>query len=867
MKVLLFFSLVLGTSFGLWAQTGVVKGVVSTLESDQAIFQSQVFIPGTSYQSFTDSTGSFTLAGVPFGSWKLMVGKEGFLLKEIDVVVGYPEQSIFPIQILLETDLQTVPSQKIKFATHKRNLEAFRRMLVRGASSEEEIILVNPEVLEFIEKDKQTWVYAREMILIQNLESSYLISMWLRNPILLKSEWNSADIAIAYLEISPNSAEESKLQQEKRVALYEKSPVYKIRRLISEEPDQVTLSSTNTKGEFFFKIKNPGKINTGFDVGDTEILIRANGVPVNRDLVNAKNESFQNPLLFLPDDFNYEQTQTLAQLDPTVENLKESVFLHTDRDIYLIGDNLYFKAFMIFGNPLMVAESSKILHVEILDTLGNSKIHKIFSLKNGMAEGKINLGPELDTRDFVVKAYTLWGSNYGLGSEYVKPIQVLTANWQKDTDLSGTYGKGISAFTDKEIYQAQDSVKLNFMLNGVNGQVIGGNLSVSILKDDALILQNSELNSFVEFLKIERKSPAFDLERFKLDKEYGFILKGKVSDSTAFVDRSKLEVLVNGFLDRRELSTDLFGNFYLEKLQFEGKFSLAVKGRNFNGDQLKNIDITYVSSPNQVDFSKIHFPKTKMISNSLPYIDSLRREYMKMRAGEILLEEVVVDDVKENPLYRMPYGKPHKVLEMDGIYLSGDTRQFMYAFVNRVAGFRVAGNPPIILNRRGSSLGPPQILVNGSPITSTSGSTLVGYDSENQYKALSMINVFNIDRIEVIPTVVVALGEAGEFGAINIILKDGIQLAKENSHPFKEYDLWGLDNEKVDFEILASDISSTIFWNPSVKISPNQTSTSVQFKLPEDVEAFWVVVNGVNALGEPVSGRFHFNQKNVALDQ
>lgn len=75
-----------------------------------------------------------------------------------------------------------------------------------------------------------------------------------------------------------------------------------------------------------------------------------------------------------------------------------------------------------------------------------------------------------------------------------------------------------------------------------------------------------------------------------------------------------------------------------------------------------------------------------------------------MQTGEILLDEVVIDEEEKDPVGPMIYGIPDNVIQVEDLPLNGSTSQFIYLLSGRVAGMSVAGNPPSIKFRNGASL-------------------------------------------------------------------------------------------------------------------------------------------------------------------
>ncbi|EAZ79412.1 carboxypeptidase-like regulatory domain-containing protein [Algoriphagus machipongonensis] len=865
MKQSILLSLFVFIFFKVGAQNQSVSGVVLHGDTKLPVSEAHVFIPNTSFQTFTDSLGQYSLNNIPLGEWKLVFAKRGFkLIQKEAILKGGIPISISSTIYEIENDQQKeLKPSKIKKA--RADFES----LIKGGTKNENLVIVNPEVVSYF-TDMETgeiWAKTKDQLIVQNLDLGYVVSVWLNSPINISQPITEGELLLAFFEMDFGTLEEKDFFNTNRVEAYQNSLTYELRRLIGEKGDSLELLPTNQEGEFLIKVVSPFQFsvnpNKSVEFKGEGIRIRSNGTVVKTNLLRMEGFPFSDsPLGQLPIDFNFDRALALNEIEKSPEALQEKIFLHTDKDIYLIGEELYFKAYLQLGNPMLIDEASQVLHIEIVDPSGYSMIHKVFPLVNGVADGKIFLSPELNTKDFIVKAYTLWGANYGIESEFYKPIQVLGSLWETNNTIQETRSERVKLFADKEAYQSKDSVTLNVMVNNSKGAIAAANLSLSVVKKNGVYFKNLSNENYVTYFSNDLNSTSVDTSSFSFEKEFGLTIKGQIVDKKDQISKSKLEVLVDGLLDKRELSPDQNGQFLLKGIHKEGEFSVLVKGIDAKGLPIEGVELGLMSSINHPDPLTLEFPSVQTLDTRPKGVDSLMSAYLELREGEILLDAVEVEDVKESGFGTMPYGKPQQVLEMDGVFLSGDTQQFIYSFSNRV-GFKVAGVPPMILNQRGAQPGPPLILLNGSPITSITGPTIGSDPGDEQFRALQSINVFNIERVEVIKSVAVAYGDAGKYGVINIITKTSKD--RENDvNTFEEFKLMGLEQSAVEAINNFDSESHTIFWDPNVRISSNQTSTSIKFKLPDDPGPFWVLVNGLNSSGEPVSGRFLLNQNQLS---
>jgi hypothetical protein len=233
--------------------------------------------------------------------------------------------------------------------------------------------------------------------------------------------------------------------------------------------------------------------------------------------------------------------------------------------------------------------------------------------------------------------------------------------------------------------------------------------------------------------------------------------------------------------------------------------------------------------------------------------------------GEILLEAAEVEAKKDKYFGTMIYGIPDNVIEREELNLVGSTMQFIYALMARVPGMNVVGSPPNMSIRfRG---GEPLILINGVPANNVSGGMLSGGGGGSVYRVLEGINVFAIDRIEIIRRIVPQYGDQGRNGLISIFLKTGAELAKtqNNFNLFKLEGFQGYVNfnkvqeSRENFPFLGP-FKPTLFWSPSLISNENTLSIPVEFELNETAGPFLVEIRGMTDLGEPIYGTFVLNE-------
>lgn len=116
-----------------------------------------------------------------------------------------------------------------------------------------------------------------------------------------------------------------------------------------------------------------------------------------------------------------------GKIDKAIENLEknygqEKVYILTDKDQYVVGDNIYFRSFVFDGYAR--AESPTTLFVELYDHQKNLVDKRTISLSNGEGDGTFNLTNALKEDVYYIRAYTTWMANFPEAFNYLKAVPI-----------------------------------------------------------------------------------------------------------------------------------------------------------------------------------------------------------------------------------------------------------------------------------------------------------------------------------------------------------------------------------------------------------------------------------------------------------
>ncbi|SKB76429.1 TonB-dependent receptor plug domain-containing protein [Daejeonella lutea] len=92
---------------------------------------------------------------------------------------------------------------------------------------------------------------------------------------------------------------------------------------------------------------------------------------------------------------------------------QEKVHLHMDKPYYAIGDNIWFKAYVVNAEKNELSGLSKILYVDLINDKDSVKQSLKLPLNLGLAWGDFSLSDSLKEGNYRIRAYTTWMRNFG----------------------------------------------------------------------------------------------------------------------------------------------------------------------------------------------------------------------------------------------------------------------------------------------------------------------------------------------------------------------------------------------------------------------------------------------------------------------
>ncbi len=155
------------------------------------------------------------------------------------------------------------------------------------------------------------------------------------------------------------------------------------------------------------------------------------------------------------------------------KNLKEferlfplqKVYLHTDKDEYLCGEKIWFKAYVVNARTLQPDTMSKNLHVKFTSARGDLVSVLLLELNQGRAHGNIVVPDSLMGGNYQISGFTDWMKNFDPSLVFRKDLFVhntIEQNFARRSDLRH------NRRFNRELEQKQQQMQFAFFPEGGN---------------------------------------------------------------------------------------------------------------------------------------------------------------------------------------------------------------------------------------------------------------------------------------------------------------------------------------------------------------------------------------------------------------
>ena len=106
-------------------------------------------------------------------------------------------------------------------------------------------------------------------------------------------------------------------------------------------------------------------------------------------------------------------------------SLREKIFTHTDKDLYVAGEIVWFKLYVVNADDNKPIDLSKVTYVEILNADQKPIVQTKVELDKGVGNGSLYLPVSLNSGVYKFRAYTNWMKNFDAAYFFEEQITVI----------------------------------------------------------------------------------------------------------------------------------------------------------------------------------------------------------------------------------------------------------------------------------------------------------------------------------------------------------------------------------------------------------------------------------------------------------
>ncbi len=579
-------------------------------------------------------------------------------------------------------------------------------------------------------------------------------------------------------------------------------------------------------------------------------------------------------LLFGQKIFSQQVSDTSGEMDK--RNFKEELFVRTDRDIYITGEQVWFKIYKIAGLTQSPSNISKVVYIELLDK--NNFPLKQVKIKTDNSSGSSGfiLPDNISSGNYIIRAYTSWMQNFSADQFFYTSISVINPFESIDhlklppnitkTDSAAFVIKSVGQLSfksrqpnaknqinyvvslEKPQYSPRGNVKLTISATDINGKPVESDLSVSVTRS-ALVKPSSAssfyaINGEISYDRTSRREYLAELE--------GHLLIGHIRLKTTNEPLKNLDISLS-FVGKtarcRFTRTDENGEFYfLVKDTGLSEIVIQPLSPDINGYYIE------LYQPFSNSFSNI---KTADFYIDSSKISEINKAIIGAQVSNIY-EPFVEKPADTKPVAPDFFGKPENSVKMSDYIELTSVREVVKEIIPNAYTQKQNGKFDFrLINkfRDHPFENKPLVLVDGIPV----------YDFE---KVLN-ISSKEIERADVINTRYFYSGNVFD-GILSFITKKGNLSAMEfdNSIFRQVYEgcqiqkyfyspVYSSDVKKVD---RLPDFRNTLFWKPDVRTGKDGKA-DIDFYTSDESSDYTIIVEGMTPDGKKGYSSSKFNVK------
>ena len=582
-------------------------------------------------------------------------------------------------------------------------------------------------------------------------------------------------------------------------------------------------------------------------------------------------------LTFLFSRQSYSQQLIDKTSDSDIRNFKEEIFVRTDRDIYISGEEVWFKAYTLNGLANTQDDISKVVYLELLDK-NNFPLRQVkVKIEKSSGSASFILPDNISSGNYLIRAYTNWMKNFSTDEFFYRTISVINPfesidhlkippdNKSSDSvnAIAGAQQQGsiydiegnqiIKRFSagdnkkvinykitlDKPVYGSRERIRMEISASDMAGNPVETSLSVSVAKSG--VVNSPGVISFYRTGSADSRIHRVDGPENLAELE-GHIISGYLRLKTTDEPLKNTDISLSfvGKTARCQFS----------KTDDKGAFNFVVKESGLN-----EIVIQPLSPDISGYYIELNQPFSSIFSKFKPaefYLDSSRLDQINkviisMQVNNIYEPFRQTRSDESTTVIPDFYGKPESTIIMADYIELTSLKEVVKELLPNVYTLKQNGKHDFkLINKfRGQPFeNKPLVLVDGVPV----------YDFE---KVLS-INSKEIEKAEIINTRYFISGNVFDGIVSFITKKANLGVMEFDNSIFRQaYEGCQVQNSfySPDYSAAATkdkhipDFRNTLYWKPDLQTGKDGKG-EIEFFTSDESSDYEIVVEGISPDGK-----------------
>jgi len=550
------------------------------------------------------------------------------------------------------------------------------------------------------------------------------------------------------------------------------------------------------------------------------------------------------------------QQSSPEQVDKTVDQHLEAFAVFTDRNLYIVGEDILFTVYNLSDKALKDISWSTVVYVELVSSEKESLIQEKFRLRQEGINGYIEIPQSILSGTYYLRVYTRWMKNlppekYAYSRiKIVNPYnsEVSQASEESQVDQYKSMASlaapmddmGIVINSDKQTYGQRSKVQLSISTRGIESDNLTG-LCLTVIREAAF-----DTSGYYEYHTDGSDVSNRDAEIY-VPETRGMAVTGEVIDKLEQrpMPNTRVQLSVIGEdPDYFGYLTGQDGKFYITIPDYTGlkDFYISAETGTSSGFEIL-IDKDF--STEFLDFRAWPFhlsDKERLLAEEMMVNVQVQNVYM----GDVHSIDSTTDHF-DKPNF---YGKPLLTVETDEFVKLPSLEEFIYEVIPTVTVGRTGGQKELVVFGDYSDLAIYKPLI------------LLDHVAISDLSSILSVSPEKIDHIDVINASYIR-GSINYGGIISIFSKKhdlaGVDLpgysyffglktlAVQELISFPSY-------EKDKGDLREPDFRNCLIWLPNLTLD-EQGSSEAQFYTSDRKGEYHIYLRGITSDGQLVSGQ------------